>query len=542
MISKYRSLSYEITAEPEYKDDKFRITPELFELLQTLHIKARKGGIRIIEKLNHLIKKYPDVPQLKNFLTIAYLNSKKFEKAREVTHWIIEVHPDYLFGKLNLGFEHFVDKNFEKIPEILGPQMEIQALYPDRKCFHISEVTGFNKLAIMYFCSVGNLKEAETRYEFLTDLAPEHPDTKDVLPYLMLARIDNAKKRFEEEDKSKISVTTGTYNKAVQQETKPEFINQEINWLYEYDLSIDDEKLKIILQLPYESLVLDLTLVLKDSIFRYEYFKKLTEGNEEWQANLLSFPIHAIYLLGELKAEKSLPDVLETFRQGKEFIEFWYGDFMTGKFWEPLCYIVNTQKLDALKQFVLSPGVWAYARSEVSTCVARIAVNYPERKNEVINWFRDIFRTIAIASLDDQIIDTDFIGLAICNVIEIRDPQLLPEIKKLYDLGYVSSFICGDLEEVKQDIYEPVDYFDEKEFLNIYDRYHKIIADIEDELYDFNDFDDFDEDSNNRLEENSVNTRVEPIRSDPKIGRNDPCPCGSGKKYKKCCLISEPLV
>ena len=24
--------------------------------------------------------------------------------------------------------------------------------------------------------------------------------------------------------------------------------------------------------------------------------------------------------------------------------------------------------------------------------------------------------------------------------------------------------------------------------------------------------------------------------SGPKIGRNDPCPCGSGKKYKKCCL------
>ena len=24
-----------------------------------------------------------------------------------------------------------------------------------------------------------------------------------------------------------------------------------------------------------------------------------------------------------------------------------------------------------------------------------------------------------------------------------------------------------------------------------------------------------------------------------KIGRNDPCPCGSGKKYKCCCLSSE---
>ena len=23
-------------------------------------------------------------------------------------------------------------------------------------------------------------------------------------------------------------------------------------------------------------------------------------------------------------------------------------------------------------------------------------------------------------------------------------------------------------------------------------------------------------------------------RSQPKVGRNDPCPCGSGKKYKNC--------
>lgn len=29
---------------------------------------------------------------------------------------------------------------------------------------------------------------------------------------------------------------------------------------------------------------------------------------------------------------------------------------------------------------------------------------------------------------------------------------------------------------------------------------------------------------------------VQPVvRQEPKVGRNDPCPCGSGKKYKKCC-------
>ncbi|MDA3895171.1 MAG: SEC-C metal-binding domain-containing protein [Desulfobacteraceae bacterium] len=25
------------------------------------------------------------------------------------------------------------------------------------------------------------------------------------------------------------------------------------------------------------------------------------------------------------------------------------------------------------------------------------------------------------------------------------------------------------------------------------------------------------------------------VQDKSKVGRNDPCPCGSGKKYKKCC-------
>ena len=28
------------------------------------------------------------------------------------------------------------------------------------------------------------------------------------------------------------------------------------------------------------------------------------------------------------------------------------------------------------------------------------------------------------------------------------------------------------------------------------------------------------------------------VRVGPKVGRNDPCPCGSGKKYKHCCAVS----
>ena len=29
-----------------------------------------------------------------------------------------------------------------------------------------------------------------------------------------------------------------------------------------------------------------------------------------------------------------------------------------------------------------------------------------------------------------------------------------------------------------------------------------------------------------------------PVRAEPRVGRNDPCPCGSGRKYKKCCGVN----
>ncbi len=35
--------------------------------------------------------------------------------------------------------------------------------------------------------------------------------------------------------------------------------------------------------------------------------------------------------------------------------------------------------------------------------------------------------------------------------------------------------------------------------------------------------------------EAAAKAKAKPVRTGPKVGRNDPCPCGSGKKYKHCC-------
>lgn len=199
MSGRYKKFSYEITGDPEFLNKKSGITPELFRQMEDLHHKASKGGDKNIQKLISMIEKYPGVPQLKNYLLIAYVNSGNEVKAKEVNHWIIREHPDYLFGKLNLAFEYFYKEQYDKIPEVVGNLMEIKDLYPERNCFHISEITSFNKLAIMYFSAVGNMEAAESRYEIMKELAPDHPDTIGVFPYLLKARLERARERMEEE-------------------------------------------------------------------------------------------------------------------------------------------------------------------------------------------------------------------------------------------------------------------------------------------------------------------------------------------------------
>ena len=520
MESRFKEFSYKITADPAYLNAETGITDELFRQMADLHRSALKGGKKNIEKLTKLIEQYPGVPQLKNYLSVAWMNTGNIEKAREINHLIVQEHPDYLFGRLNLAFEYYYKQQYEKIPEVVGNLMEIQYLYPERDCFHLSEVTSFNKLAIMYFCAVGNLEAAEARYEMIDKIAPGHPDIEEVLPYLMKARIEKAAKRMKEEEKTKIRVSSFGPDTSSQTRINPEFSNSEIEWLYENGLGIDIPKLKALLSLPRDPLVSDLRLVLKDSISRYKYFKRISEKGKIWPEHRLTFPIHAIYLLGQLRAEESLDDILKVLSQGDEFLEFWYGDFLTGSLWEPLLYIAERQ-LDRLRDFVLSPNIYAYARSEVSCCVSQTGLHHPERRDEVIEWYREVFRRLAAATPDEGLVDSEFIGLAISDAMDIRAVEILPEIQALFNLGYVNKGICGALAEVEREIKTPVKKSYKKKLLNIFDRYRQLKTDFVDETEETD------------IPDEAVKNQVIHTQAP---GRNDPCPCGSGKKYKKCCL------
>lgn len=124
---------------------------------------------------------------------------------------------------------------------------------------------------------------------------------------------------------------------------------------------------------------------------------------------------------------------------------------------------------------------------------------------------RDTCRDAICAELENHPVnERDYNGFLVSTLIDFKAVEAAPLIEQAYAGGNTAIQICGDWEDVqialdlktKRDTPESV-------------RINAI-----------------------RAERGQLPLVDEtPFRnSSPKIGRNDPCPCGSGKKYKKCCM------
>ena len=85
----------------------------------------------------------------------------------------------------------------------------------------------------------------------------------------------------------------------------------------------------------------------------------------------------------------------------------------------------------------------------------------------------------------------------------------------------------------------PIETMDENTVVSMdFDKeslYKNMVAAKAEWLYTLPQWDDLlDADTRKALyKEQKLSTTI--VNTQPKVGRNDPCPCGSGKKYKKCC-------
>ena len=388
----------------------------------------------LIKTIQKYIKRFPKNPHFKNHLAVLYTRLGENYKANEINKIIVAENPDYLYGKLNLASHYYYEGEYNKMKDILGNDLSLKTLYPERDTFHLNEALNFLKITVLYYGANEDIEKAVLNYGIMQEIEErfeiDNTESEQVSNIIASLRIQNIQKRFNEEEETKIIVQVDP--EPVKQKTEvPVFTHPEINMLYENDFNISKQKLEQILSLPRESLIEDLLKVLKDTIERYEHF-----GNEMDEFGFVeeehSFPVHAFFLLGELKASSSLPIILNYLKRDEEFLDFWFSDIFTEHFWEPM-YKISASQLEELKHFMLEPGISTLAKTLVYSSAEQLALREPEKREEVIKWYRDIFNHLLNSKVEDNIIDSDLIAFMTWSAIDINAVELLPEIEELYN-------------------------------------------------------------------------------------------------------------
>ena len=124
-----------------------------------------------------------------------------------------------------------------------------------------------------------------------------------------------------------------------------------------------------------------------------------------------------------------------------------------------------------------------------------------------------------------------------CNPCKMMAP-LVKDLAEKYNMDVMT--MVGFLDGINESLKEanPIETMDEDTEVSLaFDKeklYKNMVDARADWLYELPQWNDiYDEETRRRLFLEQRKSGI--IRKEKKIGRNDPCPCGSGKKYKKCC-------
>lgn len=258
----------------------------------------------------------------------------------------------------------------------------------------------------------------------------------------------------------------------------------------------------------------------KDAVF---HLRKLIQDGRYWNETGQGkgwSPIHAIHILALIRNQEALELLLDAIRyRGYDLDEML--DNVTS-----LLVAFGEDAIEPLIKFTKDETLEAYTRSTATTSLAILTRNNPTYKNIVMRHLIELLESTG---------EDTFASLIVHDITLYHDTSIIPEIHKVFEEEKILEFFMSeenfiskikskdDEKEIENNTQDPLDHFSRENIESLDD--HSSKPDEEDFAW---------------LGEDDPESEMddEIIRKE-KIGRNDPCPCGSGKKYKKCCMGKE---
>jgi hypothetical protein len=248
-------------------------------------------------------------------------------------------------------------------------------------------------------------------------------------------------------------------------------------------------------------------------------------------------PIHAWRSLAQLGATEAIGPLLEMMDPLSEVHDDWYLEEFPHVF-----ALIGPTSMAAVREYLADDRHKTYARCAAASGLRELAKRHGHLRSDVVKVLGGILERFEKEDLDLN-------GLIVADLLDLKAAEAAEVIERAHAADRVDLTVCGNWEDVRKELGVPglglvpeslakkkvslFPMFDaalEKAGLDRESLFRGLGGIGEDDDLAPVDRADAAEDY---LNEAAPIPRLEPAK---KAGRNDPCPCGSGKKYKKCCL------
>jgi hypothetical protein len=263
-----------------------------------------------------------------------------------------------------------------------------------------------------------------------------------------------------------------------------------------------------------------------------EYAEEYARGIEEIMSML---HLYALYLLAQFREKRAYPLIINFFSLPGEISLDITGDVITEDLHRILASVYDGN--DALlKNLIEDVTVNQYVRDAALRTFVVLVANGQKSREEVMAYFQSLFRD-KLERKESYI----WGGLIICSM-DLYPEEVYEDIQQVYANDWLDSslgIIMVGFDEVKE-VYQ----LGKEKALALLQKnhYYTLIDDTVVEMQDWASFKEapksqkkIEPAKSHKPKKQKPAPRYVKPREGKKIGRNEPCSCGSGKKYKKCC-------
>jgi len=232
--------------------------------------------------------------------------------------------------------------------------------------------------------------------------------------------------------------------------------------------------------------------------------------------------LYAMFLLSQFRETRAYPLVVRFASLPGDLLDSLCGDFITENLGQILASVCGGE-LAGIHSLIEKEGTDEWVRGAALSSLVTLVAAGQKSRDEIVSYFAGLYRG-KLARKWSHVWDT-----LVSYSSDLYPAELLGDIERAYDEGLVAPGYIG-FDDVQRDLALGKD----RMLTRLADNPHRRL--VEDTVAEMGWWACFREDAKNRASRLNPAAVSSPIkRATPKTGRNEPCPCASGKKYKKCC-------